>query len=276
MIWFYVPFFYLIHSRLKTKFELISWQIIFFIPQLLITYYFLDIRSNIFIHLFLISQLIFYSLYETGYIENDIKTTQKEKNPTIRLNKKNTIYITKNYSKLTNIRYFIVIFFIIALFWLDTFTSYNLNLQTFGLILLFTKLIFYIHNKIRNRFTIISFFLLSILKYSFPIILFIDFEKITYPLLLALITFPILRTTEVITLKRYNFKSITKLIGNIDKFRIIYYSFCLLVLITLKLFLIISLLDFYISITILFYFLFFRVGSFYLVKYGLYRRDEKI
>ena len=275
MIWFYVPFFYLIHSRLKTKFELISWQIIFFIPQLLITYYFLDIRSNIFLHLFLISQLIFFSMYETGYIENDIKTTQRETNPTIRLNKKNATFITKNYSKLTNLRYFIVVSFILKLLWLDTFTSYNLNLLSFGTILLFTKLIFNIHNKIRNRFNIITFFLLSILKFSFPLVLFINFEKITYPLLLALITFPILRTTEVITLKRYNFKGLTKLIGNIDKFRVIYYSFCLLVIITLKLFLIISLFEFYISITIFFYFLLFRVGCFFLVKYGLYKRDDK-
>ena len=275
MIWFYLPFVYLISSRLKSKFELISWQIIFIIPQLLITYHFLDIRSNIFIHFFLVSQLIFYSLYETGYIENDVVTTQKEKNPTVRFNKKNIRYITKKYSGLIYTRYYLAFLFLSLLFWMDTFTSYSLNLLLFSGVLILTKIIFKIHNLIRNRFTIITFFLLSILKYAFPIILFINPDKMIDPILLVLLIFPILRTIEVITLKRYNFKSISKLIGNVDKFRIFYYFLCLVSIVIIKTFSISSYLDFYISFTILLYFLIFRIGCFYLIKYELYKRNEK-
>lgn len=274
MIWFFLPFVYLLHTRLKTKFELISWQIIFFVPQLVITYYYLDIRSNIFIHLFLISQLIFYSIYETGYIQNDIVTTKKEKNPTIRLNKKNFIFVGKNYFKLTNFRYFIALFFLSILYWLDTFTAYRLNLLNFFLILILTKIIFYLHNSIRNRFTIVTYFLLAILKYSFPIILFINFDKLIYPLIITIMIFPILRVIEVITLNRYKFKSFKKLIGNIDKFRISYYFFCFFGILIIKLFFELSNINFYLSISIILYFLFFRISCFYLIKHKIYKRDD--
>ncbi len=274
MIWFFLPFVYLLHTRLKTKFELISWQIIFFVPQLVITYYYLDIRSNIFIHLFLISQLIFYSIYETGYIQNDIVTTKKEKKPTIRLNKKNFIFVAKNYFKLTYFRYFIALFFLSVLYWLDTFTSYNLKLLNFVLVLTLTKIIFYIHNSIRNRFTIVTYFLLSILKYSFPIILFINFDKLIFPLIITIMIFPVLRVIEVTTLNRYKYKSFKKLIGNIDKFRISYYFLCFVLILILKLFFELSDLNLYLSITIVLYFLFFRISCFYLVKHKIYKRDE--
>ena len=158
---------------------------------------------------------------------------------------------------------------------MDTFTSYSLNLLLFSGVLILTKIIFKIHNLIRNRFTIITFFLLSILKYAFPIILFINPDKMIDPILLVLLIFPILRTIEVITLKRYNFKSISKLIGNVDKFIIFYYFLCLVSIVIIKTFSISSYLDFYISFTILFYFLIFRIGCFYLIKYELYKRNEK-
>ena len=267
MIWFYLPFVYLISSRLKSKFELISWQIIFIIPQLLITYHFLEVRTYIFILFFLISQLIFYSLYETGYIENDLVTTQKEKNPTVRFNKKNISYITKNYSGLIYTRYFVAFLFLFLLFWINTFTSYSFNILFFSGVLILTKIIFKIHNLIRNRFTIITFFLLSFLKYSFPIVLFINPDKMIYPILLVLFIFPILRTLEVITLSRYNFKIISKLIGNIDKFRVFYYFLCLVIIAIIKIFSISTYLDFYISFIIIFYFLIFRIGCFYVLNY---------
>jgi hypothetical protein len=275
MFWFYIPFVYLIHSRLKTKFQLISWQIIFIIPQLLITYHFLEIRSNIFIHFFLISQIIFFSIYEIGYIENDIVTTRKEKNPTIRLNRINTKYVIKNYSRLIFIRYYIVLCLVFLLFFLDKISSYDLNLYTFVGSLLLTRLIFSLHNHIRNRFNILTFFLLSFLKYSFPIVLFIQFDNMTSPLLLSLMIFPILRTIELLTLKRFNFKNLSKLIGNIDIFRIVYYISCLLLLFILKFFINIDNLNFYISITIISYFILFRVSCFFIVKYGLYKRNQK-
>lgn len=275
MYLYYLPFFYLISSRLKTKYELISWQVIFFIPQLLISYYYLNVRSDLFIHLFLISQIIFYSLYETGYIENDVITTKKEKNPTIRLDKKENKFIIKNYSKLINLRFLVTLFFLLVIIWLDSFSAYRLNLMNFIILLILTKIIFYIHNSIRNRLTIITFFLLSILKYTFPLVLFINEKEIFFPLLLTFITFPLLRTIEVASLKRYNLKKLSIISTNIDKFRILYYSFLFMMVLILKMLLLLNNDNFNLAMTIVSYFLFFRICCFYLVKYGAYIRDKK-
>lgn len=275
MYLYYLTFFYLISSRLKTKYELISWQVIFFIPQILISYYYLDVRSDLFIHLFLISQVIFYSLYETGYIENDIITTKKEKNPTIRLNKKENKFIIKNYWKLINLRFLVTLIFLIVLFWLDSFSAYRLNLINFIILLILTKIIFYIHNSIRNKLTIFTFFLLSILKYTFPLVLFINDKEIFFPLLLTFIAFPLLRTIEVASLKRYNLKKLSIIATNIDKFRILYYSFLFIMVLILKMLSLLNNYNFNIAITVVTYFLFYRICCFYILKYRFYTRDKK-
>ncbi len=273
---YFIPFFYLINSRLKTKFELISWQIIFFIPVLIITYYHLDIRSNVFIHLFLLSQLIFYSIYEIGYIENDVVTVKNEKDPTIRLNKENTKYIEKNYSKIINSRYLVFLLSSILLLWIDLWIEYVLNIELFLFCVLITRLIFYVHNKIRNRFTIITFFLLSISKFSFPLILFVNLEKINYALFLALLVFPILRTIEIFFLRRFKFKFIGKIITDIDKFRIIYYLTLFILFIMAYFLSVLNIYEFYIGITIILYFLLFRIICFFLIKGSIYKRDKKV
>ena len=273
---YFIPFFYLINSRLKTKLELISWQIIFFIPVLIITYYHLDIRSNVFIHLFLLSQLIFYSIYEIGYIENDVVTVKNEKDPTIRLNKENTKYIEKNYSKIINSRYLVFLLSSILLLWIDLWIEYVLNIELFLFCVLITRLIFYVHNKIRNRFTIITFFLLSISKFSFPLILFVNLEKINYALFLALLVFPILRTIEIFFLRRFKFKFIGKIITDIDKFRIIYYLTLFILFIMAYFLSVLNIYEFYIGITIILYFLLFRIICFFLIKGSIYKRDKKV
>ena len=143
MLRFYIPFYYLIHSRLKSNFDLLSWQIIFIVPQFSITYFYLNTRSDIFILLFFITQLIFHTLYEVGYIENDILTTKNEKKPTLRLNKVSANYIKKNYSSISYFRYFIVLFFIGVLFWLDSFIAYRLNILSFIALLALSRVFFF-------------------------------------------------------------------------------------------------------------------------------------
>lgn len=273
---FYFPFFYLINSRLKTKFELISWQIIFFIPGLIITYYYLDIRSNIFIHLFLLSQIMFYCIYETGYIENDVVTVKTEKNPTLRLNKENFKYIKKNYSKIIFSRYLIFSLSFILLLWIDIWIEYVLNMKIFLFFLIITRIIFFIHNKIRNRFTILTFFLLSISKFIFPLVLFVDLDKIHYALLLSVVTFPILRTIEILLLKRYKIKSIGKIITDIDIFRTVYYFILFILVISVYFLDFIEIYELYIGVTLALYFLIFRLICLFLIKGGVYNRDRKV
>lgn len=275
MYQFYIPILYLIHSRLKTKFDLISWQIIFVIPQFMITYFYVSTKSEIFIQIFFISLFIFHTLYEVGYIENDIITTKNEKKPTKRLSLKETAYLNKNYLKVINLKYFICIFFIILLFWIDAKTSYNLNLIFFLVLLVVNRLIFFIHNSIRNRFNAITFLFLSVIKYTFPLILFIDFEKILYPVIIMIFAFPVLRTIEVLTLKKHNLKNISRLVSNIDRFRILYYIIILVMLVVSWYFFDIGDKNFLISIFLISYFLIFRICTKFLIEKGIYKRDTK-
>ena len=275
MFKFYIPFYYLIHTRLKTNFDLLSWQIIFIIPQFTITYFYLNIRSDIFILIFFITQLAFHSVYEIGYIENDNLTTKNEKKPTLRLNRKGSAFIKKNYSKVIYVKYLIVLLLVGLLYWINTFAAYRLNIFSFISLLVLNRIFFFLHNNIRSRLNILTFFLLSITKFIFPLVLFIDFETLLYPILLSVIIFPLLRSIEISTLKRHDFKFFSKIIGDIDRFRILFYLIASLLFITLWLFSFLGIKNFSVSIFILVYFLVFRICTYFLIKEGIYRRDIK-
>jgi len=275
MFRFYIPFYYLIHSRLKTNFDLLSWQIIFIVPQFSITYFYLHIRSDIFVLIFFITQLIFHTLYEVGYIENDILTTKNEKKPTLRLNKKNFTHIKKNYFSITYFRYLVVLLFIGLLYWVDSFIAYRLNILSFIALLIFTRIFFFIHNSVRGRSNLLTFFVLSTAKFIFPVVLFIRFDTLLYPVLLSIIIFPLLRTIEITTLKRHNFKKISKIISDIDRFRILYYLLSSLICLVIWYFSFLSIQNFSVTIFILVYFLLFRIATYFLIKEGIYKRDNK-
>ena len=275
MFKFYFPFYYLIHTRLKTNIDLLSWQIIFIIPQFTITYFYLNIRSDIFVLLFFITQLAFHTLYEIGYIENDNLTTKNEKKPTLRLNREGSAFIKKNYSKVIYVKYLIVLLLVGLLYWINTFAAYRLNIFSFISLLVLNRIFFFLHNNIRSRLNILTFFVLSITKFIFPLVLFIEFEILLYPMLLSVIIFPLLRSIEISTLKRHNFKSLSKIIGDIDRFRILFYLIASLLFIALWLFSFLGIKDFSVSIFILVYFLLFRISTYFLIKEGIYRRDIK-
>ena len=219
---------------------------------------------------------MFYSIYEIGYIENDIVTVKKEKNPTIRLNRENNKYIKKNYSKIIISKYLIFLISLAFLSWIDLWIEYVLNIKYFIIHVLLTRLIFFCHNYFRNRFTIVTFFLLSISKFTFPLILFIDLEIINYALLLSITIFPILRTIEIFLLKRFQLKFIAKFIKDIDKFRILYYLVFFCLTLVLYFFDIVNSYQFYIGITIVTYFLIFRIVCYFLIKGSIYNRDKKV
>lgn len=275
MFKFYIPFYYLIHTRLRTNIDLLSWQIIFIIPQFTITYFYLNIRSDIFVLIFFITQLAFHTLYEIGYIENDNLTTKNEKKPTLRLNRKGSAFIKKNYSKVIYVKYLIVLLLVGLLYWINTFAAYRLNIFSFISLLVLNRIFFFLHNNIRSRLNILTFFVLSITKFIFPLVLFIDFETLLYPILLSVIIFPLLRSIEISTLKRHDFKFFSKIIGDIDRFRILFYLIASLLFITLWFFSFLGIKNFSVSIFILVYFLLFRISTYFLIKEGIYRRDIK-
>ena len=272
---FYIPFYYLFYTRLKTKMEIISWFLIFIIPQFFITYSYNQIELEIFFPIFMISQIIFHTLYEIGYLENDIITTKKEKNPTLRLDKKSFSYIESNYNKIKFFKYLIIILFTIIVYYIESNIETETFLNPFICLLLVNRVFFYIHNNLRNRFNIITFFILSISKYIFPLLLFIDLMNAFYPILLSIITFPLLRTLEICMLKRHKLAIFKSQNLDLDKFRILYYFSNIIICIIIWQILPLSYENFLVSILVLFYFAFYRVSTYFLIKKGIYKRDIK-
>lgn len=273
MIKFYLPFYYLFYSRLKTKVDLISWIIIFIIPQFIITYSYMDLKLDIFVPLFLLSQLIFNTLYEIGYLENDISTTKNEKNPTLRLDTKSNAYIKNNYSKIIYFRYLTVLLSIGLLYWANSYFVFELNMTAFIILLVINRIFFFFHNTIRNKLNLITFSVLAVTKYIFPLVLFVSIENMLYPILLSVLVFPLLRIIEHSTHRRYDVESYAKIIGDHDRFRVIYYLVGIAGYIILWYFAWLSSEDFNIAISIFLYFLFYRLASYLLVKRGIYKRD---
>ena len=273
MIKFYIPFYYLFYTRLNSKMEIISWQIIFIIPQFFITSLYTEIRLGIFFQLFLLSQLIFHTLYEIGYIENDISTIKKEKNPTLRLDKRSATYIESNYKKIIDFIYCGVLLFLGLLYFIDTHFKFETNVIFFIWLLLFNRIFFYFHNNIRNRFNILTFFILAVTKYIFPLVLFVSIENVLYPIILFVIAFPLLRSIEICMLKRHNFIKFVKIVTNLDKFRILYYLIGSIVCLVIWYFSVINDQNFRIAILLFVYFLIYRVASYFLIKKGIYKRD---
>ena len=214
-------------------------------------------------------------MYEIGYIENDCLTIKKETKPTIRLRKAEFAYIKKNYLKIISFKYLITISLLGLLFWIDTFTAYNLNIANFIILLIFNRIIFFIHNNIRSRLNILTFFFLSSTKMIFPILLFINSDYYIVPIIFLILIFPLLRTIEVSTLTRHNFINLSKIISDIDKFRIIYLVIFLFFTLLIYNFSILNVKNFSICFSLIIYYLLFRIITFFLIKNGYYIRDKK-
>ena len=263
-----IPFYYLVLSRLKSKIDRVSWIIIFIVPTFLLGLFFTDMSFYKYTLVFILANLVFYSLYEIGYMENDIQTTKKEKNPTIRINNSEYSYLNQNYSRIIKIKYIIV--FILVLL-LALIVEDIKRLELFIGVLIVSRLFFYLHNFFRSRLNILTFFVLAITKYVMILFLVIPSDKLILPIFMAIVIFPLLRTIEHASRNKYKLEAYSKVIGNHDLFRLKYYFFMVIISsIILYYFKIKSL---FILIFLLIYFLFFRFFSYLMVKKNIYKRD---
>lgn len=96
-----VPFLYFLKTRLKGKVQRVSWV---FIPSFILFNYFASLAEFKNIVLLIISITLINYMYENGYLQNDIKTTKKEKNPTLRLSPEQMQKVDKNWNKIVFLR----------------------------------------------------------------------------------------------------------------------------------------------------------------------------
>lgn len=249
----YLPLSYLFSSRILTPAERISWFIIFPFFHFSIIYLF-----NVNLIHFMILFFGIMSVYEIGYLYNDFITVKNEKNPTIRNCLKDG-FTENNFNKIKNYRFGISIFLI--LIEIIYFHSYFLLLFTFLIIVAY-----YFHNTLRSRLNIISYFFLVSFRYIAPISFIQDINLFLF----IIIVFPILRTLEHACKLKYKLNLLQELIGDLDRFRIIYLSGLTFICLSLYIFDMININYLLLSL----YFLIFRFMA-YLVRNKV-KRQKKI
>lgn len=239
----FFPVFYTFKSRILTKSERISWFIIF--PLYLFTFQYFSYDETLG---FLLSFLGILSIYEVGYLYNDFITIRKEVNPTIRAGGfESTFFLHFKYHVLFRL------FFGFSL----SFYLHSYHLFIYQVALLVT---YYLHNTIRNRFNIITYLFLVSERYL----------GVLSPLGLSLLdclivtaSFPICRTIEHSCKKKYQFSSVQKFVGDVDLFRIKYYTVFLSASLFLYLLNLVSLLCVISSL----YFFLYRTSAFFARSY---------
>ncbi len=274
MLKFIIPGYYLFYSRLKSKPEKISWFIIYVVPIYLLGLFYTTNNYLIFSLFFVLAVTIFNSIYETGYMENDTRTVLNEKNPTLRLEKKDYEVFGKKYLTIVVLKILVAGSLLFLVYILSDIFSFDIYIVRFVAILIIIRVFFYLHNKIRNRANILTFFALAITKYSAPLFLILPLDSLLISWLISLFLFPLLRTMEHATKEKYGLEKWIKFVGNHDLFRVKYYG----VMFTLAfiIYLLYSNSSVLIALLLLLYFFIYRVGSYFAVKNKLYRRHNKL
>lgn len=252
---YFLPFLYSICSRMGHPFYKASALITFLIP-LLVVILFYEPLPLVVLPRFLLALIALYSIYELGYLFNDICTTAFEEDPTFRLSPQERAQIHRFIHLHVALRNTVLLFSVLALQRLQVE-----NLQVFVLLLFFLQLIFALHNSFRGRITLGTFFLLHVLKYISIPVLFIPLSQLGFPLLFLIFLFPFIRALEFATWERFGFIRFRGV--DVDRLRVVYHS--LLLLFSGLLFLRNP--EYLVALVLAFYLLLFRI-----ISYGASRR----
>jgi hypothetical protein len=249
---YFFPYLYGFSTRAKTISYKISFLLVVIFPILFCV---LSYWSSVIydIGIFIMGFTAMYCIYEIGYIFNDTHTTKYEKDPTYRLSFEDQKRIERLSIVIISERILIVGVLVILLNYMDA-----KNIILFVICLLLLNFFYSLHNYYRSRISVVTMFLVVLMKYITVPILFMDLKDYwIYASILAIII-PVIRMFE------YGTKDYCKLIPikNIDLFRVYYYFF--LTIISIILFLInIEFLFFVILAT---YFFVFRIISYIIIR----------
>lgn len=208
-----IPFYYTFHSRLKSKEEKISYLFTFIAPVLLLIY----LVSNQFDFILIILGFFgLMSIYEIGYLRNDIVTTKNEVNPTFRIEKKEHKHLEKKLKKIISLKYFVALFSLIFIILLS-----NENQFYYFLNIVLIELFYFIHNNVRNRWNLLSFFCLNNFRYAGVVLVFSS--EFIWIHIIFIFVISVLRLLEKASEPKYNIEILQLLFDNKNFARVIYY-----------------------------------------------------
>lgn len=256
----FLPGLYFVETRLKGLTQKISWVIIYLIP--IFMFYIWNIaRVSASSFIALVLAIILVNLiYENGYIQNDVWTTRRESKPTSRLSEVDSDFIYKHSFLIFSIRLLLFVALATALFMSVEF-EYFIQF-VFGITLL--QGIFYTYNLFRSRVNLYLILPLSYLRFYLPLFIIVSLNENFYFLLSLFLLYPVPKFLEFCKQPRYGMHLISKIVGNIDRFRVFYYLLLTVVSAVLFYFSNVPHFDFLLFISI-FYFLY-RLFGYLLIK----------
>lgn len=215
-----VPFLYFLKTRLKGKVQRISWIFIYFIPAIFLFDYFAPLQQENNLLLFIIGCTFINYIYENGYIQNDVKTIKREINPTLRLSKEEIENINEKWYQIILLRLAVSVLLMALFYVFSNSLSLTLVLFSIGIILQFLYLIY---NSIRNIWNFILILPINYIRFYGFILPFVSFDKIFEFIIVTILLYPLAKVLEFTRQTRYNLELISKIVGNIDSFRVKYY-----------------------------------------------------
>lgn len=222
-----VPFGYLFHTRLHSKQDQLSWVLVHPLPVL-----FLAIAGHRPEHLLpmgaiaVLGLIGFQALYEIGYIDNDVFTTKRESDPTLRLSASAASFLESNFAFIAALRVGIFCLCILAAGWFKP-AEMQIGLGPFLMLCVTTMIAFATHNRIRNRWNVLTYGVLATGRYTAVPLLAWGLAA-PWLLLAALLMMPLPRTLEHATKPKYGFDGLRRMLAPFEVFRPAYYLIALL------------------------------------------------
>jgi hypothetical protein len=224
MVKFFIPFAYFLRTRAKKPIQLFSWFCVFVFPSFLLFHLTWNRTTGLGteILIYIVELAMLFTIYEIGYIENDIVTICQEKTPTIRLPNVQINWGNSHLIIIVLLRYsiFLILFFLAARF-LPGFSGFQWR---FLIALLALQLIFVLYNRTRAWWIIPLFFMLVFLRFALYGMIYLPINDLPWYALVASLIFPVPNMLEWIKKKKPKVGLIAKFMGNIDTFRVQYYT----------------------------------------------------
>lgn len=224
MLYLYIPYAYFLKSRLITRFQRVSWFFVYFVPILI---FWLTYDSSVSIGYLIASYVVINMVYENGYIQNDSLTIKKESNPTIRIPLADIDFVQENIRKVFFVRLINIFLLLFLVFCFSEWYVFLLFL-TFSFVL---QVLFIVYNTIRSRVNLFLILPLSYLRFYAPLVALCLVDGRLDMVGFLFILYPLPKFIEFIKNPKYGFPRASKVIGNIDNFRVVYYFACLALLI---------------------------------------------
>lgn len=261
------PYAYFLKTRLTGNFQRLSWIFVYFIPSILIFFLLQGYFSFHALVNYTLGMLIINYVYDNGYIQNDVKTTKNEVNPTMRLDSEVINSINNNWSKLLLMR-IAVLSFLFSLYYL---VDYDLNKTLYLLFFAGLLQVLYLcYNFFRSRINLFLILPLSYIRFYGFIVPFVPFEMFFEFLIFSTFLYPVPKLIEFSKQNKFNLEKLARRVGDIDVFRVKYYA---LIFVVFFLLMLVNLCDWLYVLIGCYYFLY-RLMGLILIKHQSSVRTE--